>query len=405
MNLLRRKKLSVRGAPFKAVVTATALVLAIGGISTVSSATTKAKAMKPYNVVIVASLSGASSSLGLSANAGYQAVFDTVNAAGGVKGHKIRFQVLDDQSSTTVAQQVAIQAVSSKPTAIMDGTTSSGLANRMPTYETAKRVVLSNEAISFGFFPWLYSDVTTTKQSAYSGYSMAKVVLGGSLQGKKVAFVAANTPADVADEPVLSALLQADGATLSTSVMQPLGAPSFTSGAANIIASGAQDVILFDTPPDGIVETNALRSAGYTGPITSNWGAANNTEITTLADSNWYGQYIAPPVVPGTVMYKTVQKFHLEFGLTGGEFGKAWGLAYMLVDALKTCGFPCGTRSLEIHLNKLGKFTAPGNAQFGPYEVSGTVHNVLLTSQLYTWNATTKTVVRYGKPFSVGAPY
>jgi branched-chain amino acid transport system substrate-binding protein len=50
-------------------------------------------------------LSGSAAAGGLGAEAGAKAYYDKINAAGGIKGHKISFTVLDDQYQPAVAQQ------------------------------------------------------------------------------------------------------------------------------------------------------------------------------------------------------------------------------------------------------------------------------------------------------------
>jgi branched-chain amino acid transport system substrate-binding protein len=50
-------------------------------------------------------LSGSAAAGGIGARAGAQAYFDILNAAGGIKGHKIIYKVLDDQYTPSVAQQ------------------------------------------------------------------------------------------------------------------------------------------------------------------------------------------------------------------------------------------------------------------------------------------------------------
>jgi ABC-type branched-subunit amino acid transport system substrate-binding protein len=379
------------------------VVLLIGGVTAVSSATTKKKTLAPYTVEIVASLTGASSSIGTPAVGGYEAVLDKVNAAGGIHGHKIKFTVLNDQSSTTVAPTVALQAVGAHPVAILNATNTVPYTAELPTFESAKDVVLTNST-STSFFPWLYSDTVTTGQNIYTAVAMAQSILGTDLKGKGIALVGASSPGVVAVANSLGATLTAQGAKLvSTQLMTP-GSPSFSSEAANVASANPQLVVVYDTPPDALVETNALRTAGYLGPIASNYGAASDLEITTLKDPRWFGEYPTPDASPGTAMYATAKKYNLTSDTTSTQFGATWSLAYMLVDALTACGYPCKPSALEKHLNGLGSFTAPGGSQFGPYQVSATVHDVAQFAQLFVWNTGSDSIVKYGSPISLGAP-
>jgi branched-chain amino acid transport system substrate-binding protein len=372
-----------------------------GGTS--SSQASSSGGAAPYKVVIVASITGTADSNGISGADGFQAAFDTINAQGGIDGHKIDFSVLDDQSSATQAPAMARQAVAENPAAIMDATVSTYISYRMPIYESAKIPVFSNEAISFGLWPWLYSDATTTSQASTNLASMAQLVLGGSLKGRKVAFVGASTPANTAYAPIIKSLVEKAGGTLVTTQYQTIGAPTFSSGAANVVASGANVVVISDTPPDNIVEVKALQSEGFKGAIATNWGGANDTTLKTIASPQFYGQYLVPDVTPGSAMYTAASKYNLLAGTTTGEFGKAWALAYMLADGLKKCDNSCSPANLEAAVNSLGSFSVPGD-QFGDYHVSGNIHNVLQYFQMYRWNSSTSSASPYGKPVSAGSP-
>jgi ABC-type branched-subunit amino acid transport system substrate-binding protein len=398
------KKLSRRGMSFRVLTAGAAVLLMVGGITVASSATPKKKTLAPFKVEIVGSLTGASSSIGTPAVGGYEAVIDKVNAAGGIKGHKIAFTVLNDQSSTTVAPTVALQAASAKPTAILNATNTTPFAAELPTFTSAKEVTFTNSTTT-AFEPWLYSDTVTTQQNIQTAVAMASAIESGNISGKRIALVGANSPGVVAVANALGSTLSGLGATLvSTQLMVP-GSPSFSSQAANVVGANPQLVIIYDTPPDALVETNALRTAGYLNAIASNYGAASDLEITTLKDPLWFGEYPTPDSAPGTLMYATAKKYGLTADTTSTQFGATWSLAYMLVDALNACGYPCKTSALEKHLNALGSFTAPGGSQFGPYEVSSTVHAVAQFAQLFVWNTGKQDIQKFGKPFNLGPPF
>jgi ABC-type branched-subunit amino acid transport system substrate-binding protein len=330
-----------------------------------------------------------------------QAVFDTLNAAGGINGHKIDFTVLNDQSSPTVGATVALQAVGMNPTAIMSSTNSTPFAGELPTLTQAGGVVLSNVTVN-SFYPWFYSDSVNTKQNINTAIVMAQQILGNSLTGKKIAFAGAISPGVVAVADNLKPALQAAGAILTAVELMAVGAPSYSSGATNIVITNPDLVVVYDTPADALIETLALRTAGYKGIIASNYGAASDVTIQTLADPLWYGEYPAKPVLPGTAMYIAAQKYGLMNTTTTTQFAAGWGLAQMLVSALKKCGFPCSNAKLMTSLDSLGSYTAPGDSQFGPYLINKTTHAVLRYVKFYVWSESKRSVVPYGKVFDVG---
>jgi ABC-type branched-subunit amino acid transport system substrate-binding protein len=381
---------------------AAAGVLMVGliAISSTSGGAVTSHKKAPYKVVIVSALTGVgATNQGISAANGFEAAIKAINAGGGVKGHKISYTVLDDQSSPTLDQSVGIQAVTSHPTAILDGEGTQPFGFRLPTYIMAQEVVLSQASLSTGY-PWLYSDAPSGNQGGYELYSAAKTVLGGSLQGKKVAEILVNTPGAIAFGAAATAHITADGGIIADVEKPSLYTTSFASGAANIVTSGAQVVVIADIASDGLVEAQALRAAGYTGPIAANYGPA--VDISTLKDPLFSGQYLFPPPTPQMGMYKTAQKYGLLAGIAATPFAQGWVLTYMLRDALLKCGYPCNTAKLEKNLNGLGHFAIPGNTSFGQYNVSLVEHNILQFTQLYTWDTATSSVVKYLKPFTLG---
>src|SRR5579862_4697742 len=123
-----------------------ALVLGVGGgLSSAYAgkrATTASKA--PYNIAVVAALTGAGSNNGIAGAAGAAAAIDYINSTGGVHGHKIKLTTLNDQSSTTISPAVAQQAVSAHPAGILDVSASSYFTARLPVYAAAKVPVITN---------------------------------------------------------------------------------------------------------------------------------------------------------------------------------------------------------------------------------------------------------------------
>ncbi|MEI8101441.1 MAG: ABC transporter substrate-binding protein, partial [Bacteroidota bacterium] len=158
-------QLNQRSYSNKLLIVSLAFALFASGLLVAKNATAAVKKdTTPYIVPIIASLTGTSSGVGIPAQGGMQAVFETLNAAGGINGHKINFTVLNDQSSPTVGATVALQAVGMNPTAIMSATNSTPFSGELPTLTQAGRVVLSNVTVN-SFYPWFYSDSVNTKQN------------------------------------------------------------------------------------------------------------------------------------------------------------------------------------------------------------------------------------------------
>jgi branched-chain amino acid transport system substrate-binding protein len=394
------------------------LAAAASGIVATSAGASTSKSKSSYKVVIVGALTGADDSDGIAGNNGFQAAFDTINAAGGVNGRKISFTSLDDQSSPSIEAAVGLQAVSADPVAIMDGGTTTEIAARESTYAQANIPVLSfagNGGVTFASY--FYSDNATAVQNGRvmvngmaSALETSKQTKGTTpataLKGKKVGLISVSTPGSIGIVAAEKADVAADGGKVASNQFSPISAPSFAAGAASFVASGAQVASIVDTAPDTIVEATALVKAGFTGPIVIFPSASDDTTLASIAYRYAYGVRYDNNAAPGNALAKAAKKYNLEGMSTSGYFSAAWALAYMVADGLQKCGSSCTAHKLLTSLNSLGSFTVPGGALtgFDPLRSTATDHNVQTSAFLFHYNAQTKSSDRVGSIITLGPP-
>jgi branched-chain amino acid transport system substrate-binding protein len=358
----------------------------------------------PYNVEIISSLTGTSASTGIASADGFQAVFDHVNSQGGINGHPVKFEVLDDHGSTTTAAAQAHQALSNNPVAIMDGSTSTVFTARLPAYKTAAIPVIGLGNGSADVLPWLYLTNPTAAQQGQYFTNGAAAALGGSLKGKKIAIAYAATPGGQASAEGSKGVVAKQGGTVVKMVAQTLGAPSFASGAADIVSSGADAVMIPTTSADTVVIANGLLDAGYKGYMIGGITASDTATFAAIGSPNYVAPRVNAAADPGSTMLTTAKKFNLTAGAVNQGFGQAWAMAYLLVAGLQKCAFPCAPAALQTALDSLGEITIPGGAiPFGKVVVSATSHNVLTAAQLYHHDADSKTAKTIASPFPLGS--
>jgi branched-chain amino acid transport system substrate-binding protein len=359
----------------------------------------------PYNVDIISSLTGTDSQGGVPADDAYKTVIDYVNAHGGINGHKINvLHTYDDQSSATVATNLAREAVGDHPVAILFGAAASAEGPAvLPIFENAKIPVFSTALYPFGLFPWSFTEQPTPGQFATLVANDAQAAAGGNLTGKKVAFITAASPAGQSIAAAAKSAIAALGGTLVTSQFQTVGAVSFTSGAANILSSGAQIVVSGDVQPSTVIEAKALIAAGFKGPIRS-VSQGDPSTLQEIDSPQYEGALEAAGAVPGTGMYAAANEYGTVSGTSSGVFSDAWIHAYLLIEGLQACTYPCDPSALEKAEDSLGSFTIPGNVVFGPLHISATDHNAITVAQNYAWDPKTKSAVKVGATISLGNP-
>jgi branched-chain amino acid transport system substrate-binding protein len=378
------------------------LVLACSSGSSISSAATGANGSSkaPYTVQLIADISGVAAPTSTGPADGFQAVFDKVNSAGGVNGHKIKVTVNDDQSTTTGAQATAQAAVSANPTVIADASISTYILARQPIYQTGGLPVVATgapDSMVNPTLPWLYSDQGSASQSADQYVGGLEEALGTkSLAGKKVAIEGLVSPAVDAIINPTSAMIKAAGGSVVSVQRLANGSTSFASQAADMVSAGATSAVVVDSAPDTVIVSQALITAGLKGPIISSDGAADDGTLQKINSPQFYADRTSQVPLPGDLMYQTAAKYGFKAGAAASFFAKGWAQAYVIVDTLTKCGFPCAPANFEKIADGLGTQSLVGNPLFGPVKITKTRHAELTGCQLFQWDTTTDKSKTFG---------
>jgi branched-chain amino acid transport system substrate-binding protein len=382
--------------------TALALLGVGGGASSALAKKATIASKTPYKIAMVASLTGADSTNALSGAAGARAALNYVNSTGGVNGHKLQLNVINDQSSPTVSPAAAQQAVSSHPVAILDSTASTEFTLRQAVYAAAKIPVITDTS-SDVYYPWMYNAITTAYQEAQTYVTMAESALNDkNLKGKTLAYVAADTSGDHAQYPYIQQLVGAAGGKIVDTEFQPLGSPTFN-GAPNVVAAHPDLVLIGDSGPDGIVEAGALKSNGYSGPIASNYGASATTVLQTINSPKYSAQWLAPEVLPtNSLAYKWAKKDDAVADIANSRYATFWSSMLLYAEGLERCGYPCSPAKLENSMRKIGQIAVPGGTMYGLWGVSGTDHVLMSAYELWSYKGG-KFVG--SKPIKLGPPH
>jgi ABC-type branched-subunit amino acid transport system substrate-binding protein len=254
-----------------------------------------------------------------------------------------------------------------------------------------------------GNFAWRYNVYLTVNQNPESTVATLKTVLHG-LKKKRIGLVVVNSSGGLGLVPVVKNLVVKGGGVWLGEQAQDLGAASFTSGAANLIAAKPDGIGIQDIDADAIVEDKGLRSAGYKGPIAANALASSFSTLQTLKDPEYFGQALTKPVVKTSIVYKAAQKFGNLKYVDQSTFATAWVSVYTAAAALKKCGFPCPTSKFENAANGMGSFSVPGGLLWGNLSVSAKKHNLTNTYGLDAWNPKKKAIVAEPYLISAGKP-
>jgi ABC-type branched-subunit amino acid transport system substrate-binding protein len=349
---------------------------------------------------MIADMSGNFAGLSGPAANGGQAAFTKINDDGGVNGHPVKFTVFDTLSTTAGAQTAAQQAIASKPDVIFLAVLSNEGAALAPTLAATNIPAVFGTTISALADPstlaaWAFSMGSFTPQIALAYTEEAKQLLGGSLQGKKIATEAIAAAASVAVMNITTALLKQEGATIVQQEQVPTtGFTSFASQATNIAGAQPDLVITSDQSADIVIVVPALRTAGYTGPVIGGEASADDALFQKLADPGFASGRIYNTPQPGDVMTTTAAKANVP--TTGTMFGEGWAQAYAIAAAMKSCGVPCQLAAFSTNMEKVSGSSIPGNPAPKAIAFGPTKHYAPTAQVFVHWDKDQQKVVAAG---------
>lgn len=395
-----------------AIVGAVSLIAAACGssdhnTSTQTAGSTRATG-KPYEVSIPGDASGAFSPFAGSAILGMQTAFQTINDAGGVDGHPINFTLFDSQSTTAGAQTAIRQALGTNPDVISAATLTTSLAALVPILQQADVPVVSNgtdpDLVAPGSTqPWFFGMGSYQPQVAV-GYIDFLQKQRGSLPGKRIATVAADSAGAAAVMKAFRVIAQQRGAIIVRNEVVPLsGFTSFASQAANIVGENADIVVTVHISAGLAIIDPALRTAGFTGDIIGGEGAADDALFNKLADPKYFAGLPYSTPQEGSVIANAADRYgHRSKGSAfNSGWNSGWAQAYVIAGAFKNCGFPCKRPKFTAAMESLESIKIPGDPTFAPVSFRPDKHFALSAYQFEVWDTAQKKIVPVGAPVDV----
>lgn len=377
-------------------------LMSASGVSGASAAA-KAKPKAAYKVAVVSDETGAEAPAGLPFADGAAAYFKMVNKKGGVNGHKIDFTVTDAQSTPTVAAAAIEGALSSHDLAIVDGTSSSELPAEQAALGSSPTPLLTYGLADTSLYPTPLSNeymfAPSARQQATATVNEVKSLLGGSLNGKTIAFVGLNVPYITGMEADIVSDVTPQGATVVQDQLYPFGVTSFTAQASLVANSTPSAVIQAGTAPDTVISVEALIAAGVTkAPIVAYSSGSDTSVFQEIDAPNYYAfRYSAYPS-KGTPIYKAVAAEGYASGATDANMSVGWAEAAAVARALEQCTKTCSPNRVNANMSTIPSFIIPDDAYYGPIRVSTTDHAAVTAGQFYTYDVSTNQVVESGKP-------
>jgi len=315
-------------------------------------ASTPAGSKAPYTISVNTDLSGPFSAVaGIPEAEGFTAYIASLNATGGINGHKILIQELDDRSDVQ-AGLANYQQVLNSDSLGMFLDAASAVSGPVGAKATVDKLPYSASSYNGGqgVFPYVYNITPTIAQymTAMIGFASSKVT---DSKGA-VALLAYDSPSVRSDTPKLQAGLEAKGFTVAYNQIVPQTAVDFSVAAGQIASDKPAFVITrlleLQVPPF----ITSLRSRGITVPIL-NYGT--NIADGTVAKINdpaffntRYSISTLDTSVPGVVTMRQVaqQTGHAE-SIDFFVYSMGYVHAEVVAAAIAKCSDPCTREKLN----------------------------------------------------------
>jgi branched-chain amino acid transport system substrate-binding protein len=206
---------------------ARSLALSLGAVIAVAAAGTAQAADKTILIGMQCDRTGPTQVVGTKLCPGTHDLIDLINSQGGVDGWKIDAEEVDNAYQVPPAIEEYEHAKQDDAVGVMIyGTPQTGALNqrleqdKMPGTSPGFGIAASAAG---KYFPYLFPIAANYWSQGAAAVKFAKDQLGGSLQGKKIAYIFYDNPAGHEPLPVIQALAKTEGFELQTFAVPPPG--------------------------------------------------------------------------------------------------------------------------------------------------------------------------------------
>jgi ABC-type branched-subunit amino acid transport system substrate-binding protein len=275
----------------------------------------------------------------------------------------------------------------------------------LPIIHQTSTPVLSQATTDAALYPKPIANVfmpfVSARQQADAIVAGMTQRLGGSLKGKKIAYVGLSVPYidDMLAE--VKQKVSAAGGSIGQVERFAFGTQSFATQAASIASSKPDGVLDTGTAPDTVLAVKAMLSAGIKVPLVSYAAGSDVSTLKAINSAQYSALAVAVPPVAGTDINTAATNLGFGDKTTGNFFSIGWGQAALLVTGLQKCGATCSPSQLTAALQEVGTVDVASGALYGPMSVSADNHAALSKGQFLTWDDASSKSVNQGDPVSL----
>jgi branched-chain amino acid transport system substrate-binding protein len=408
----------VRNVALSACFLIVATTLAVSGCSGSSggssaSATADSGGSAVYKVGFTDGLTGPTAAETQPELADVRAVFNAVNAAGGINGHKIDLIALDQGAPGSGEATANVLKLSSDGvSAILGLVISNDCTSVASTAAQVKVPVLCvNDAPSdqVPVQPYLYVTTGLEDQEV-----PAMVKFGGTLLkgNDKVDILTNDNIGAVSWAAAMKKQATATGMTVGGVYTMPEDATTIAPYLSKIVADKPAALFIEIFPNFEPALVQGLKSAGLDIPIIGSIGDMDYAS--QKADPDFYGVHIVDPLEPGTPGLTTNQQqllaAYAKLGVTtavaiNASEGPDYLLGpYAVVAGLRACGYPCSGAQMAAALDKQSSTAVNGIIPAGAFGFSPTNHTGAKNYSFWRFDTSAGVLKPVGSSYPAAGP-
>jgi branched-chain amino acid transport system substrate-binding protein len=396
----------MKGRKIATVVTAAALpALALAACSSSGSGsgstTNSSSSGGPYTIGYSNGLTGETAAFGAPGAKMVQAVFNTVNASGGIHGHKIKVTVLDqgNPGSGQAASNVTQLATQDNVSAILGQSISNdcasviSLATKYTTPLLCERVPTTDLS---PVQPYVFSDTSSEIAEVQPQIAMIKKLV--SKPHPRVAIMGNDNIGTNTWAAAMKKAVVAMGGTVSTYQNMSESATSVSANTAAVVASHPDVLVGEIFQQFWVPLIQGMKTGGVSVPVITTDGDIFYKDLTSMKNPDVYETSVAAPLDPSTTNPQQKQLIVQASKLLGPtaddlNAGEGSGIAvgpYAVVAGLQACGYPCPGDKLAKALEKVST-TAAGLVPAG-FAYDSAQHFGVKQYRFFHWDTATSTM-------------
>ena len=382
-----------------------ARVIAATVAAVVALGPSAARAADPYNIYVIAAMTGPSAFLGTTEAAALKVIEEQTNKAGGVRGRPIHFIVQDDQSIATNAVQLLNQTMAQKVPVILGSSLVSACSAMAPVAASGPVIYCFSPGVHPAPGAYMFSSSIST-----TDFIIAEIRYLHAKGLHRVAVITSNDATGQDGEKSIDAAIALPENQGQVSVVDREHFNStdlnVTAQMARIKASGAQTAILWAVgTPFGTLLRDAA-AAGLDIPLLTSAGNLNAAQLSSYDSFMPDNLYMtAPPwVAPSQFTNPAFKKYlngYLDAFKAAGirpEQGMSlsWDPAMIVLDAFRKLGFDATPTQIRDYIAGLkGWMGVNGSYDFTAIPQRGIGIDGLI---MVRWDKKNKAFVGVSKP-------